>query len=459
MSKTVERIKQIERELAEIPSGYISKKRIGGKERFYLQWLENGKLVSKYIKSSEYEQISAQVEKRKRLQNELKALKESPEGIKDANLKRKAVRNMTSITGKLMSGDIEIATVKNGEIIEYNEQLLPLYLKRTRDIEGWFASRAIDDHRTNSRLLKKALRLRTADDVQTALAVNAATITDRYWFKPDGMDVNYEDIRFKENYFDGLALRGDPDGFSHKPSRTPELTNIGSYEKCWRLIDGTWWIYKNENANEKFSELFICKLGKKLNLNMAHYELDGEYIRSKNFVDALDYNFEPISSLMDKNDDYSDCFDCIYAISPALAEEYLKIVWMDSIFYNMDRHTENLGLLRDAKTGEIVSMAPNYDNNIALISRGYPSSTNRENDGLIRFFDEFINQNAVARQMYREMDLPEITQEMIDECLSEIPIKVDEKFISEFILNGQDVVRAIIDGGISEEEGNSLGIS
>ena len=128
MSETVERIKQIERELAEVPSGYISKKRIGGKERFYLQWLENGKLVSKYIKSSEYEQVFAQVEKRKRLQNELKALKESPEGIKDANLKRKAVRNMTSITGKLMSGDIEIATVKNGEIIEYNEQLLPLYL-------------------------------------------------------------------------------------------------------------------------------------------------------------------------------------------------------------------------------------------------------------------------------------------------------------------------------------------
>ena len=67
---------------------------------------------------------------------------------------------MLSITGELMSEDKVIATVKNGEITDCNETLLPLYLKRTKNLEGWLASRAIDTHRTNSRLLKKALRLR-----------------------------------------------------------------------------------------------------------------------------------------------------------------------------------------------------------------------------------------------------------------------------------------------------------
>lgn len=176
--------------------------------------------------------------------------------------------------------------------------------------------------------------------------------------------------------------------------------------------------------------------------------LDGEYIRSKNFTDGTDYNFEPLSSLMDKNDDYGDCFDCISAISFVLAEEYLKLICMDSICYNMDRHTENLGFLRDVRTGEIVSVAPNYDNNIALISRGYPSSTNRENDGLIRFLEEFIIQNPAAREMYRNMKLPQITQEIIDECLAEIPIEADRKFICEFILSGQSIVGKIINGDI-----------
>ena len=90
---------------------------------------------------------------------------------------------MLSITGELMSEDKVIATVKNGEITDCNETLLPLYLKRTKNLEGWLASRAIDTHRTNSRLLKKALRLHTADDAQIALAVNAATVTDRYWLE------------------------------------------------------------------------------------------------------------------------------------------------------------------------------------------------------------------------------------------------------------------------------------
>ena len=72
---------------------------------------------------------------------------------------------MQNITGTLMSEDRVIATVKNGVITDADERLLPLYLKRTGNIEGWLASRAIDSHRTNSRLLKRALRLRTTDAV------------------------------------------------------------------------------------------------------------------------------------------------------------------------------------------------------------------------------------------------------------------------------------------------------
>ena len=142
-----------------------------------------------------------------------------------------------------MSKDYPVAIIENSVIIDWDDELLPLYLKREENIEKWIASRAIDAHRSHSRLLKRVLRLRTSDDIQTALAVNAATITDTYWFKPEGSTAVYDDIRFKENYFDQLALRGDPDAFLQEPSRTPELTNIGSFEKCWKLIDGKWWMF------------------------------------------------------------------------------------------------------------------------------------------------------------------------------------------------------------------------
>ena len=460
MSSTIEQIALLEKELSTCPNGYISRKVINGKERFYLQWTEDGKLKSKYIKADELEEIRTSVERRKQLQEKLKELKSTPEGIQNSNLKRKAVRNMQSITGTLMSEDRPIATVKNGVITESDDALLPLYLKRTKDVEGWIASRAIDSHRTNSRLLKKALRLRTTDDVQTALAVNAATVTDRYWFKPEGSTAVYEDIRFKENYFDQLALRGDPDSFSRKPSRTPELTNTGSFEKCWKLIDGKWWMYKNGNDGELFSELFICKLGENLGLSMAHYEMDGEYIRSKDFTNEASVNFEPMRSLVDDDEDYENCFNVLNAMSPKFAQQYLTLIWMDSVCYNMDRHTENFGFLRDIKTGAILSLAPNYDNNIALIAKGYPSNVSRSGDGLIRFLRELIQNCEDAREMYQQMDLPQITESIINECLDEIPIEVDRGFIRDFILNGQNVIREIIDAGegMSEDEDNSMGM-
>lgn len=444
MSNIAEQISALEKELSACINGYISRKTINGKERFYLQWIENGKIKSRYIKADELDEIRASVERRKQIQEKLKELRSTPEGIENNNLRRKAVRNMQSITGYLMSGDCTVATIKNGIITESDDTLLPLYLKRTKDVEGWLAGRAIDSHRTNSRLLKKALRLKRTDDVQTALAVNAATVTDRYWFKPEGSTAVYEDIRFKENYFDQLALRGDPDSFSRKPSRTPELTNRGSFEKCWKLIDGKWWMYKNGNEGECFSELFICKLGEKLGLNMAHYEMDGDYIRSMDFTDSAAVNFEPIRSLMDDDENYENCFNAIYDLSPEFAKQYLLLIWMDSVCYNMDRHTENFGFIRNIDTGEIISLAPNYDNNIALIAKGYPTDKTRQNDGLIRFLSEFIKNSETAREMYREMDLPEITEEIINECLDEIPIEVDRDFIVSFILNGQTEIQKII---------------
>ena len=460
MHSIAEQISALEKELSESPVGYISRKVINGKERFYLQWTENGKVKSRYIKTDELESVRASVERRKQLQMKLKELRATPEGVRSYNLKRKAVRSMQNITGTLMSEDRPIAKVQNGKITDAVEELLPLYLKRTKNFEEWVSSRAIDAHRTNSRLLKKVLRLRTTDDVQTALAVNAATVTDRYWFNPDGSSAVYEDIRFKENYFDQLALRGDPDSFSRKPSRTPELTNTGSFEKCWKLINGKWWMYKNGNSEECFSELFICKLGEKLGLDMAHYELDGQYIRSKDFTDGASINFEPLRALVDDDDDYENCFNVLKKLSPDIAKQYLLLIWMDSICYNMYRHTENFGLIRDVHTGEILSLAPNYDNNIALIAKGYPTDVSRKSDGLIRFFSEFLMSSDDALEMYRQMDLPEITDKIIDECFDEIPIEVDREYIRNFILNGQARINDIIGIGEdqNEDEDNSFGL-
>ena len=69
------RIMELENEIAILPQGSINIKKINGKEQPYLQWTENGKSKSKYIKKDEREQILAGVERRKQLQDELRELK------------------------------------------------------------------------------------------------------------------------------------------------------------------------------------------------------------------------------------------------------------------------------------------------------------------------------------------------------------------------------------------------
>lgn len=66
---------ELENEIAILPQGSINIKKIKGKEQPYLQWTENGKSKSKYIKKGEREQIFAEVVRRKQLQDELRELK------------------------------------------------------------------------------------------------------------------------------------------------------------------------------------------------------------------------------------------------------------------------------------------------------------------------------------------------------------------------------------------------
>ena len=79
-----ERIHDIEEEIASLPQGSISIKKINGKEQPYLQWTENGKRVSKYIKIGERETIFAGVDRKKRLLEELSELRKQQLQMNDS---------------------------------------------------------------------------------------------------------------------------------------------------------------------------------------------------------------------------------------------------------------------------------------------------------------------------------------------------------------------------------------
>lgn len=344
------------------------------------------------------------------------------------------------LNGYIMCKNIPVIKVTNEDIMILNKDKCPLFFLYDSSVRKWLEERAIDSHRTNSRLLKKALRLEEKDDINTVLKFNAVTITDAFWFKQDfETTLSWENVKFKKNDFAELALNGDLNCFNKEPSRTPELTNIGSFEKCWKFEDGSWWLYKKENDNEKFSELFISKLGTKLGFNMAYYELKDGDIRSKCFT-SEDVSFEPISSVLD-NDEYVDTFEKLKQIkNNNIIKDYLKMIYLDTICLNVDRHTKNFGFLRDNRSGKIIGLAPNFDNNIALIYRGYPEDITRENDGFMKYFFEFLDNTPEATKLYKELNITKVSKEEVIEIINKIPIKVDSDKVAEFVINGQNKV-------------------
>ena len=69
----------------------------------------------------------------------------------------------------LMSGDIVVAHINSHFVTPVQPNLVPLCFRQGGDIVTWLTHRAIDAHRTHSRLLKKVLRLNDRDDVNTVL--------------------------------------------------------------------------------------------------------------------------------------------------------------------------------------------------------------------------------------------------------------------------------------------------
>ena len=227
-----------------------------------------------------------------------------------------------------------------------------------------------------------------------------------------------------------------------KTKVTPELTTTGSYEKGWKKLDDEWWLYKQGTDLEIFSEIFCSSFAKLINIPTVIYEYDNGFIRSKNF--ASRYNFEPMCSLVDNDDRYETVFPVLLSINKDIARQYIKLMCFDAVVNNVDRHNENYGLLRNRRNGDVISLAPNFDNNIALISRTGSLIDNPHKDGLIKILADFLQNNSDAYDLYKEILWPEISIKDINDLIDVIPIKIDEKDrLAKAINNRYNFIKAI----------------
>ena len=428
-------LSELMKELQSLPLGNIYVKKINGKEYFYHQYFINGARVGSIVSKEKVKALQAQINRRKEIEEEIKIIKSKQKTI----ILSKAANELT---GSVMSGNKVVATFEKGVLRYIDEKFAPLVIKRTHSIEEFLKLRVIDMSRTNARILKRILNIHVDDEFKAALYSFALSVSDNYWFKPKHSKLKYNDVKFKDDSYFDTALKGDTTVSLFMNQLTPEITTTGSFEKGWRFINKEWWLYKVGNNNQIFAELFCYHFAKLIGLNTAIYEYDDGYIRSKNF--ATKYNFEPIASLLGDNDEYDKVFATLFAINKDIAKDYLKLATFDAITFNIDRHNENAGILRDRKTGKIISLAPNFDNNLAFYTNDKISLKSPKEDTMIKSFVSFLNKNECAKRIFKEIEFKDISEKNLCDILDKVEIKIpDNKVFVSSLLSRYNFVKSL----------------
>ena len=102
-------IAELEREIARLPEGSITKKKIKDKEYYYHRINQNGKRIENYLKFEEVPELRAQIEKRKAFEKKRKELKAFVVPVEEpASEQEQRVFKTTVRTGRTLKAQIAL---------------------------------------------------------------------------------------------------------------------------------------------------------------------------------------------------------------------------------------------------------------------------------------------------------------------------------------------------------------
>jgi len=74
--RMLEKKKDYEKKLSDLPKGSLVKKQINGRSYNYLMFREDKKVITKYIKKEDFDTVKEQLERRKKIKSSLKSINE-----------------------------------------------------------------------------------------------------------------------------------------------------------------------------------------------------------------------------------------------------------------------------------------------------------------------------------------------------------------------------------------------
>ena len=296
----------------------------------------------------------------------------------------------------LYNDDVQVAlfTVCNSVITEFTPQkpeLLPMQIRHASadGFSSWLRERAVDLNSVQHRNLMNEL-IGSRDKITLAIRTHMFSISDTYTCFEEGEFAP----RFQlcapqdQNKVSDFILVSSDTSLRRLRVATPNASTDGSFTKTWRYEDGAWWLYKLQPSAATEAEVEISRVLREVGWDAAEYDYVGRFrkrVKTRNFLQPKEF-FEPYDSFRFFFDDPSDDDDVIYrniaSLGVAFEKAWKRILLADALFINTDRHMRNFGFIRSSATGEVLRLAPNFDNNQAYLAN--PSGTYTE--GMLRMY-------------------------------------------------------------------------
>ena len=178
---------------------------------------------------------------------------------------------------------------------------------------------------------------------------------------------------------------------------SPEFSTDGTYAKCWIQEEKKTYLIKKGSENfrnagmEPYSEYYSSKVAELLCPHMVEYDLAhyrGAVVTKCELFTTEKIGFIPFHKVVDPQMVKSisaEEIQSIYAKYDSL-EDFNRMLVLDSLVLNEDRHLGNHGFLIDNESQDIIRMSPVFDLNVTLL----PYAEKEDFQGI----DEYIKEKG-----------------------------------------------------------------
>lgn len=247
-------------------------------------------------------------------------------------------------------------------------------------LNEWWRGRAIPA--TRDGIKDALLELNLASREMLLEMCLGLSLSDQYWICPQGSGIQWSDVNFFENAFSddvGNILFGKGREGKKISLMSPDNTSDGWLKKKWKMIDGRRCLLKGGSGalrQEPYNEALASRIMERLGIPHVSYSLitedDYPYSLCEDFITP---QTELITAwhimLTQKKPNhismYRHYLNCCEALNiPDIVGFLDRMMTLDYLIVNEDRHLNNFGAVRNAETLEWLGAAPVYDSGSSL---------------------------------------------------------------------------------------------